>query len=629
VICPGTTCKIQCERKTACYGLILEAESGATFEVYDGNNALLQPDEYASNEYTQYIITSLDELDTVPEDPWASSLSGVAEQAEGECSDMAFDDYDTNGDNNLYKQSISADDYEGAVCCRADTSAGESTIVGTSEDQPVQCGGRKACYGAEIDVQSSVLCTGLLSCGDDSEPKGYFQTEQAVYCSAYMTCLRNQISAPVVYCSGYESCSSSTITYTGDFTLYVTARQRFLKINCPAEATCTVFCSDSDYECEDIEEIGSGNVNLIYDLSAPTTPSPTANPTTTTPSPTTTTTPSPTTTTTPSPTSTTTPSPTSTTTPSPTTTTTPSPTTTTTSTTDPTTAVPTSEPTSPSPTANPTTGYHYVVAGNPYNDDLQSNVVASCEEDSSNQGHYESGTWGFDLHVACCDEEQGSRPGCVSKATYQEAFDHCDSLGLRLCTAMEVVTEKTKGAGCQFDRSYAWTSTECSVDGVPLTDEGNPSAGCGCLDECAGDCDSDADCVGDLVCFHRGSGDGIPPGCFGQPHYSSHDYCYDPAKADASGDPARSIERQQDSGYDVIESGEQVMNDAAEDSHLMAVLLASLAVVAVMAIAVVLYCVLRKKEVKVEEEKKTVDGHVPSSSIEMSDAPRPTAPISV
>jgi len=97
----------------------------------------------------------------------------------------------------------------------------------------------------------------------------------------------------------------------------------------------------------------------------------------------------------------------------------------------------------------------------------------------------------------------------------------------------------------------------------------------------------------------------------------------------ASGDPARSIERRKDSGYDVIESGEQVMDDAAADSDWMAVLVASLAVVAVMAIALALFFVLRKKEVKKQEDMKKVAGHVPSSSMEMRDTHRPTAPVSV
>ena len=113
-------------------------------------------------------------------------------------------------------------------------------------------------------------------------------------------------------------------------------------------------------------------------------------------------------------------------------------------------------------------------------------------------------------------------------------------------------------------------------------------------------------------------------------HYAHHllSDCLQLFLSTASGDPARSIERQQDSGYDVIESGEQVMDDAASDSDLVAVLVASVAAVAVMAIALALFCVLRKK-VKKQEDMKKVAGHVPSSSVEMSGVARTTAPIPV
>ena len=65
-----------------------------------------------------------------------------------------------------------------------------------------------------------------------------------------------------------------------------------------------------------------------------------------------------------------------------------------------------------------------------------------------------------------------------------------------------------------------------------LVDQGNSESSptCDCLDECEGDCDGDGDCIGELVCYARSS-DGtanIPPGCTGDAHYTSHDYCYDP-----------------------------------------------------------------------------------------------------
>jgi len=69
---------------------------------------------------------------------------------------------------------------------------------------------------------------------------------------------------------------------------------------------------------------------------------------------------------------------------------------------------------------------------------------------------------------------------------------------------------------------------------IPLTNEGNPTAHCDCLAECAGDCDYDDDCIGDLRCYQRSSGERIPPGCVGVSWTPDRDYCYDPAKTDTA-----------------------------------------------------------------------------------------------
>merc|ERR1719474_2226532 len=46
------------------------------------------------------------------------------------------------------------------------------------------------------------------------------------------------------------------------------------------------------------------------------------------------------------------------------------------------------------------------------------------------------------------------------------------------------------------------------------------------LGECQGDCESDADCQGDLKCFHNADGsDNVPEGCEGVA-MNSMDYCY-------------------------------------------------------------------------------------------------------
>merc|ERR1712087_791823 len=238
-----------------------------------------------------------------------------------------------------------------------------------------------------------------------------------------------------------------------------------------------------------------------------------------------------------------------------------------TDTTEPTTGAPTTgAPTTAMPTCSQITyNGHYVAAGNPINLQFQSDVAFSCEEATSNQATYGSTQYGFDIAVACCDDSRGYR----------------------------------EEANCTHPATYQEAVDECAALNLRL-------------------------CTLQEVLSGKTQGWGCS---FDAAYQWTSTECS--VDTPASGDPARIIERQRDAGYDAIESGEQVMSDAAEDSNLM-VFVASLAVVAVMAIAVVLYCVLRKKEVKEEEEeKKTGDGHVPSSSIEMSDAPRPTAPVSV
>lgn len=57
---------------------------------------------------------------------------------------------------------------------------------------------------------------------------------------------------------------------------------------------------------------------------------------------------------------------------------------------------------------------------------------------------------------------------------------------------------------------------------------------CNCLDECEGDCDSDSDCIDDLVCWdrHDDGTSNLPPGCSGTVNGPNSDYCYDPEWTD-------------------------------------------------------------------------------------------------
>jgi len=54
------------------------------------------------------------------------------------------------------------------------------------------------------------------------------------------------------------------------------------------------------------------------------------------------------------------------------------------------------------------------------------------------------------------------------------------------------------------------------------------------LHSCDGDCDSDDDCFGDLICLQRG-GDEEVPGCIGNNSFTRKDFCYDPNPNQTSG----------------------------------------------------------------------------------------------
>ena len=52
---------------------------------------------------------------------------------------------------------------------------------------------------------------------------------------------------------------------------------------------------------------------------------------------------------------------------------------------------------------------------------------------------------------------------------------------------------------------------------------------CDCLSRCEGHCVSDAECAGDLKCWHRSVWtDPMPPRCRGRSPGKANNYCYDP-----------------------------------------------------------------------------------------------------
>jgi hypothetical protein len=54
------------------------------------------------------------------------------------------------------------------------------------------------------------------------------------------------------------------------------------------------------------------------------------------------------------------------------------------------------------------------------------------------------------------------------------------------------------------------------------------------LAACEGDCDSDTDCQGDLICHQRGASERVP-GCTGT-GYSGKDYCHQPVALQFTGE---------------------------------------------------------------------------------------------
>ena len=59
-----------------------------------------------------------------------------------------------------------------------------------------------------------------------------------------------------------------------------------------------------------------------------------------------------------------------------------------------------------------------------------------------------------------------------------------------------------------------------------------PFRGGGKLNECEGDCDSNRDCNGNLICYQRDNKNDVPPGCYpgGSGDKRAWDYCVDPDK---------------------------------------------------------------------------------------------------
>jgi len=70
------------------------------------------------------------------------------------------------------------------------------------------------------------------------------------------------------------------------------------------------------------------------------------------------------------------------------------------------------------------------------------------------------------------DSSGGKMGGCKHSFTWPEANAFCTASGMRLCTAVEMKADCTRGTGCNHDNDLIWTSTKTLLDAAP----GNPPA---------------------------------------------------------------------------------------------------------------------------------------------------------
>eukprot|EP00958_Prasinococcus_capsulatus_P020534 scaffold2691_cov417-Prasinococcus_capsulatus_cf.AAC.24 len=76
----------------------------------------------------------------------------------------------------------------------------------------------------------------------------------------------------------------------------------------------------------------------------------------------------------------------------------------------------------------------------------------------------------------------GSSPGC-QMLSWPEAYDHCHSMGARLCSSQDI--KSATSTGCSFNKELVWTQTPCQEEGITgfRAMKGSPSSDYGlCLD---------------------------------------------------------------------------------------------------------------------------------------------------
>jgi len=117
---------------------------------------------------------------------------------------------------------------------------------------------------------------------------------------------------------------------------------------------------------------------------------------------------------------------------------------------------------------------------------------------------------------ALCNEDSD----CVGVAVTTSIWNQ-NNPAYGYCSLCKTSTTTIIGRMSIFD-VYWKARAIASIDDSPgAHGNGKPN-----MQDCQGDCDSDNDCAGTLVCFQR-SGTGAFPMCTGTP-YKDWDYCYDP-----------------------------------------------------------------------------------------------------
>merc|ERR1719445_2947107 len=201
-------------------------------------------------------------------------------------------------------------------------------------------------------------------------------------------------------------------------------------------------------------------------------------------------------------------------------------------------------------------GYHEVVQGR-RNSAWGLLPRYYCQSDDDNQAAYQAPWLGYDIAVRCCSGSghsvEGHTPDCgAHPATYADAVRVCTvDNPYRLCTRQEILAQVTAGTGCAYNGAYIWVSDECDdplptpqptpqptgtgCDAASFTAQGctegencflealNRWSGSCCTSdfqclEGEGDCDSDNDCAGDLVCGNNNCG-------ADSPFQDTHDCC--------------------------------------------------------------------------------------------------------